>query len=420
MSGTLPATETDATLLSGTRNGRARSRSRPHAVSRPADTEALVESVRKLARGPFAERAADYDARAAFPVENYRDLHAAGLLGLTVPTRYGGHGVDPLTYARCLKEIGRGCSATGLTFNMHATVITILDTLASPEQKQRYFGEVLGQGRLIASITSEPEGGFRDRFSLNTVFRAAPGGAYRIDGVKHFCSLGDAADYYFVTGLLEGATSAHTGIVSAMVPRQTPGVRVEGAWDATGMRGTNSLTIRFGDCLVEQANVVGPPGGFVRADLSRFALGYAAVYLGIAEAAFDAIVEYVRTRPLRQVGEPAAHYAQVQRSVAEMGVGLRTADLLLREAARLHGSEDQAASMLAVNQSKYFSAEVAASVTMQAMRLAGGRGLLKTLPLERWHRDALAGPVMPPANDRCLETIGKLLCGLPAATLEFE
>jgi alkylation response protein AidB-like acyl-CoA dehydrogenase len=76
--------------------------------------------------------------------------------------------------------------------------------------------------------------------------------------------------------------------------------------------------------------------------------------------------------------------------------------------------------MLAVNQAKYLSAEVATRVTEGALRLAGGRGLLKSLPLERWHRDALAGPVMPPANDRCLETIGKVLCGLPAMTLEFE
>jgi alkylation response protein AidB-like acyl-CoA dehydrogenase len=76
--------------------------------------------------------------------------------------------------------------------------------------------------------------------------------------------------------------------------------------------------------------------------------------------------------------------------------------------------------MLAVNQAKTLSAEVGVRVTEQALRLAGGRGILKELPLERWHRDALAGPVMPPSNDRCLETIGKLVTGLQAATLEFQ
>jgi alkylation response protein AidB-like acyl-CoA dehydrogenase len=381
-------------------------------------SEVLVERARALARGNFAARAAEIDAEARFPLENFRDLHAAGLLGLTIPRQYGGLGVDLVTWVRCLKEIARGCSATGLTFNMHATVITTLDTLASAEQKKRYFGEVLREGKLIASITSEPEGGFRDRFALQTVFRPVAGG-YQVQGVKHFCSLGDAADYYFVTGLLEGATTAHTGVLSAMLPRATPGVNVEGAWNATGMRGTNSLTIRY-DGFVEQASVIGPPGSFLKADLSRFALGYAAVYLGIAEAAFDFIVEHVRTKSLRPGAPPAAHHPQVQRDVAEMGTAIRTANLLLEDAARTHMGGERESSMLAVNQAKYTSAEVAASVTQRALRLAGGRGLLRSLPLERWHRDALAGPVMPPANDRCLETIGKVLCGLPAMTLEFD
>ena len=76
--------------------------------------------------------------------------------------------------------------------------------------------------------------------------------------------------------------------------------------------------------------------------------------------------------------------------------------------------------MLAINQAKYLGAETGAAVAEQAIRLAGGRGLLKDLPLERWRRDALAGPLMPPANDRCLETVGKVLAGLQAATLEFQ
>jgi alkylation response protein AidB-like acyl-CoA dehydrogenase len=83
-------------------------------------------------------------------------------------------------------------------------------------------------------------------------------------------------------------------------------------------------------------------------------------------------------------------------------------------------SGDSAAATVAINQSKYYSAEVGVWVTEQAMRLAGGRSILKSVPLERWHRDALAGPVMPPANDRCLETVGKILCGLEAFTLELE
>jgi len=132
------------------------------------------------------------------------------------------------------------------------------------------------------------------------------------------------------------------------------------------------------------------------------------------------MVEYARTKTLKPATEPMSHHPLVQRTIAEVGTAIRAARLLLHEAARVRMTGDKEATMLVVNQAKTYSADVGLMATERALRLAGGRGILKDLPLERWHRDALAGPVMPPANDRCLETIGKLLCGLRAATLEFQ
>jgi alkylation response protein AidB-like acyl-CoA dehydrogenase len=171
---------------------------------------------------------------------------------------------------------------------------------------------------------------------------------------------------------------------------------------------------------VDPANVVGQPGQYLTIDLQGFALGYAAVYLGIGEAAFEYMTEYARTRTQRPSNEPMSHHPLVQRTVAEVGTQIRAARLLLHEAACVKMAGDREATMLAVNQAKTFAADVGLMATERAMRLAGGRGILKELPLERWHRDSLAGPVMPPSNDRCLETAGKLLCGLRAATLEFQ
>ena len=117
--------------------------------------------------------------------------------------------------------------------------------------------------------------------------------------------------------------------------------------------------------------------------------------------------------------EPS-HHPLVQRTIAEMATRLRAGRLLLSEAARVKMSGDSAAVTVAINQAKYFCTEIGVWVTEQAMRLAGGRSILRALPLERWHRDALAGPVMPTANDRCLETVGKILSGLEAYTLELD
>jgi len=378
----------------------------------------VVDRAATLSRERFAPRAARYDAESSFPYENYADLHAAGLNALTVPREYGGVEADAVTYVHALREIAKGCSATALTFNMHSTVITFLAALGTEEQRRRYFGDVIGRGARIASITSEPEQSFRDRFVLNTVFHPTDGG-YRVAGVKQFCSLGEAADYFFITGILEGTTTAREGVISAMIPSRDAGVKIEGTWNATGMRGTISHTIRY-DCAVDRANVIGRPGEYLTIDLQGFALGYAAVYLGIGEAAFEFMTEYARTRTQRPSQEPMSHHPLVQRTVAEVGTQIRAARLLLHEAASIKMTGDREATMLAVNQAKTYCSDVGLMATERALRLAGGRGILKELPLERWHRDALAGPVMPPANDRCLETAGKLLCGLRAATLEFQ
>src|ERR1700687_5101467 len=192
----------------------------------PAECRGLVDRVAELARTRFAPRAARLDVDAPCPLENYRNLHAAGLLGLTVPQEFGGVGADPLTYALCLVEMAKGCSATALTFNMHATVMIIVDTIANDEQKRRLFGEVVEGGKIVASLGSEPGSSFRDLYVVQTRFEPVDGG-YRVKGVKHFCSIGEAADLYAVIGLVEGATSARDGLLCALIHRDAGGITVD-------------------------------------------------------------------------------------------------------------------------------------------------------------------------------------------------
>lgn len=388
-------------------------------VATDSDLHPAVSAISRLAKEKFAARAAEHDADSSFPFENYRELQEAGFLGLTIPAEYGGLGVDAVSYVMALLEMAKGCPATALTFNMHANVLLNIAQLASHNQKQRYFGEVLRQGKLFATVMSEPDSSFRDRFVLRTSFTPTSGDNYRVQGLKHFCSLGDAADRYFVTGLKEGTKSAQEGIMAAMVPRSEGGVTLERPWNATGMRATTSHSIRY-DTEVLAEDIMGEPGQLLTIDLSGFALGYAATYLGVAEAAYDFILDYARNRVIAPYTEPLAHNPLVQRSLGEMSAQIRAAKLMLREAAAIRQSGIREEMSLATNQAKYLCAEAGVRVTEQAMRMAGGSGFLRSMPLERWHRDALAGPVMPPSNDRCLEVIGRLVSGFKAATLEFQ
>lgn len=380
---------------------------------------ALAKIADELARDQFAPRAAHYDAAAEFPAENYIDLRDAGLLTLRVPREFGGHGLDPLGFAMCILAVARGCASTGLTLTMHTNVLgSFVGGLGTTEQQWRYFGEAVANGRLFASITSEPGASARERFVLSTTFTPRERGGYRVEGTKHFCSLADAADYFFVSGIVKGSGGGADNLISAMIPSDSSGVSVTGQWDAVGMRATASHTVEY-DTAVSVDDVFGPPGRLLSADWGSFSLGYAAVYLGIAEAAYAYITDYVQQRTWTPDGATMVQYPSVQRSIGEMSVAIQSGRLLLIDAALTDRIEEPVASVLAINRAKQYCAEVGVSVTDAAMRMAGGGGLLKSSPLERLRRDALSGPVMPPANDRCLETIGKLECGLPAVTVEL-
>jgi alkylation response protein AidB-like acyl-CoA dehydrogenase len=377
----------------------------------------IVTRVAELSRDTFNRRAEEYDRASRFPLENYADLHAAGLLGLTVPKEYGGLGADWLTYALCMLELGKGCSATALTFNMHCVILDFIAHLGTEEQKRRWFAEVVDGGKLFSSVTSEPTASFRHQFVLSTTFTPVDGG-FLLNGVKHFGSLGEHASYHFVTALIEGKATAREGQQSALVPARSPGITVEHNWDALGMRGTASDTIKYEQCFVRREDCLGGIAALSTIDITGFALGYSAIYLGIGEAAFEYVLDYVKTQSFK-LPEPLSHQPATQRAIGEMATAIRAARALLAEAAQVKMQGDRVATTLAVNESKAFSADVGALVTDRAIRLAGGRGILRRYPLERWHRDAMCGPVMSPANERCMETAGKILCGLEGKTLEY-
>jgi alkylation response protein AidB-like acyl-CoA dehydrogenase len=379
----------------------------------------LLAQAERLAAERFAPRAAEYDARSAFPYENYRDLHEAGFTRMTVPAALGGLEVDATTYVRALKAIAKADGSTAMTLHMHSIISGIVAALANERQRERYLGQVVRNGTLIASFASEPASSFRDVLLLGTTAERAPGG-FRVNGYKHFCSMSTAAGYYVLWLALPGASDADEGLLNLIVPSDAPGIEVIRTWDAIGMRATETHDIRLTDVFVPAEDQLGEAGEVVRRKLAdRFTLGYAAVYLGITEAAFDFIVEFANTKRFQPDPRLVAEYPTVQQQIGRMSVEIEAANLFLDRAAEAATLEDSAARTLAFNQSKYVSGEVAMRVTEAAMKLCGGRALLKTYPLERYIRDTRAAPLMPPSSERCLETVGRLALGMEAVTIRF-
>jgi alkylation response protein AidB-like acyl-CoA dehydrogenase len=376
------------------------------------ETTYILSVVTQLAKENFAPRASEYDLEGRFPYENYQDLHENGILALVVPKQYGGLGANSRLMGDVIRELAKGDGSTANTFNMHCTVINILNEMANEEQKQRLFREVVEHGKLFASVTSEPTSSLRGNFKPSTIARKVDGG-YVVSGVKHFASLSSAADYFNTLCLLEGAESMEDGLLMLTIPSKTPGVSIQETWDAMGMRGTASNTIHFNECFVEERNAIGQPGDAVRKNVSDgYAFGFAAVGIGLAEAALDFTVSYAQNTTFKPDNHPISHYPNIQHRIGEMTVEIEAAKYLLYQAAdaRDHGTlEDR---VIPVTVAKYVGTEVSMKVTDMAMRVCGGRAYMKKFPLERIHRDARAGMVMPPNNDKCLEIIGKASLGI--------
>ena len=374
-----------------------------------------VETAARLARERLAPRAAGYDRDAQNPLESWRDLWRAGLLGAGIPRAHGGLGLDMPTYVGVVKALAGGCASTAMTLHMHSTVMRFIDALGTEAQKRRYFPEVVTHGRLFGSWGSEPAVSLSRTLLMETAIRADDDG-WVIDGVKHFCTMALGASYYMVWCAVDGGTDMGKALLQALVPADASGMATDGKWDTLGMRGTYSPSVTFTGVRVPVDAALGQPGSSIQVGvIESFALGYAAVYVGIAEAALAFAVDFLRKRVVKPENVSVAQDPTVQRHVGELAVRLDAARLVLEQSAAAWDAADIVERGLLANRAKYLASEVGLEVTSRVIQTVGGRGAYREFPAERAFRDMRTATLMPPTNDRMLETIGKSALGLTEA-----
>ena len=380
----------------------------------PPDARVL-ESASRLAREELAPRAADYDREARNPVESWRALARAGLLAATIPRAHGGLGLDMPTYIAVIRTLAGACASTAMTLHMHSTVMRFIDALGTQAQKRRYFPEVVTHGKLFGSWGSEPAVSLSRTLMMETTIREADDG-WVIDGVKHFCTMALGASYYTVWCALDGGTDMAKALQLTLVPAEAPGMATDGVWDTLGMRGTYSPSVTFTGVRVPGDATLGPPGGAVQVGvIESFALGYAAVYVGIAESALAFAVDFLRKRVVKPDNVSVAQDPTVQRHVGELAVRLDAARLVLEQSASAWDAADIVERGLLANRAKYLASEVGLEVTSGVIQTVGGRGAYRAFVAERAFRDMRTATLMPPTADRMLETIGKSALGLTEA-----
>ena len=377
--------------------------------------EALVGMVRAL--GPvMAQRAVVYDREASFPFENFADFRTAGLLAVSVPTRFGGLGASYADYVRVSEEVGRYCGATALTFNMHnATMLwcgEVADLLdLSPAERDRHeqirtemFRGVVEDGLVHSQPFSE---GLAPGATTGVATKAVPvEGGWLVTGRKIFASLSGAADFYNVTCQVPGEAE----IRLLGVPATAAGVSIVDDWDPLGMRGTVSRTLLMQDAFVPESNEWMPPGAYNQAALRYpwLFLSLCPSYLGLTGGILDTTAAYLRGELPGQTSGARRDHPVKQSGWAQMQLRHEQSRALLYRAideAVLDPTEQQLVTGWAAAVTVM---EHAAEVASTAIRVCGGQSMLKSLPLERMYRDARLGSTMLPwSAEVCIERLGR-------------
>jgi alkylation response protein AidB-like acyl-CoA dehydrogenase len=395
------------------------------------DVSALTQQQRELlalasslGREKFAGRAARWDREASFPFKNYADLRETGLLGICVPRSHGGFGADFATYFMVAAELGRHCGSTALSFNMHVcstlwagAIGDALDMTAEQRADHEriravHFARIVKEGRIYSQPFSEGGAAAAGKAPWGTRAIKVDGG-YRVVGKKIFASLSGAADYYGVLCTLEredGEAGTLRDSLYLAVPATADGVAVSGEWDPLGMRGTVSRTLTFDDVQVGNDARLMPEGLYFQA-ASRYPHMFATLsptYFGIAQAAYDFTVAYLRgevpgTPPVKR-----RMYTTKQIAVAQMRVMLEQTRALFLQTAREARVDPDKDARMRLYAAHYTIMENANEICQLAVRTCGGQSMLKSLPLERLYRDSRCGSLMLPwTAELCIDRLGR-------------
>ncbi len=366
----------------------------------------------------FAVRAARHDEEASFPYENYARLKESGYTTLTIPQELGGMGATLLERIKAQERLAMGDGATALAINMHFNTLGLLIDLyyrfkaSAVEAKLRK----IARERLICGGSgSEPDNAI---YSLRprTTARRVEGG-FIVNGRKIFGTQSVVMDYFFAQALWEDGPKGPTVLTFFIEPAKTPGLAFKDDWDVMGMRATASRSSELKDAFVPDDDVAAQyrVGRMVRVTkiFAKAPFSIGAPYIGIAAAARNFVVDFMRDRPRFPLKHPMSHLPSVYNKVGEMDMlieGARAA--MWKAAAEVDLDDGEAWSRKAVA-ARMIAIENSVRVVDLAMRAVGGASYFKRLPLERMFRDVRAGIYHPFDSDETLELLGKTAFGIP-------
>jgi len=343
------------------------------------------QMIREFAEKEVKPLAAEVDEQERFPMETVEKMAKIGIMGIPIPTQYGGAGGSNLLYSIAVEELSAACATTGVIVSAHTSLCAapILE-YGTEAQKQKYLPK-LASGEWIGAFgLTEPNAG-TDASAQQTT--AVPDGdSYIINGSKIFITNAIYAHVYVIFAMTDKSQGTK-GITAFIIEKGTPGFSMGKKEKKMGIRGSATCELIFENCIIPKENLLGKvAGGFGIAmkTLDGGRVGIASQALGIAQGAMDETVKYIKER--KQFGKPLSAFQNTAFQMADLETRVEAARLLVRSAAckkdsGLPYSVDAA-------MAKLYASETAMEVTNKAIQFHGGYGYTREYPVERMLRDA--------------------------------
>ena len=345
----------------------------------------IQKAARDFAQNELLPGVIERDEHQKFPAEQIKKLGELGFLGMMVDPKYGGSGLDTISYVLAMEEISKVDASVSVVMSVNNSLVCWgLETFGTEEQKQKYLVP-LAKGEIIGAFClSEPEAG-SDATSQRTT-AIDKGDHYLLNRTKNWITNGGTASVYLVMAQTDVA-KGHKGINCLIVEKGTPGFTVGPKENKLGIRGSDTHSLMFTDVKVPKANRIGEDGfgfKFAMKTLAGGRIGIASQALGIASGAYELALKYSKER--KAFGKEISQHQAIQFKLADMATEIEAARLLCLKAAWLkdqHGNYDLAGSM-----AKLYASKVAMDTTIEAVQVHGGYGYVKEFHVERLMRDA--------------------------------
>jgi len=377
----------------------------------------IRDMARDFAQKEIAPIAAEYDETGDFPSETIRKMAAQGFMGIEVPEKYGGVGMDTLAYVLALEEISKVDAS-------HGVIMSVCNSLfcygilhyGTEEQKQRYLRAVASGEAIGAYALTEPQSGSDAANIRMTALPSSDGTHYVLNGTKSWITSGPVAKYIVLFVQTDpDAQPRHRGVSAFIIDTDEPGVERGKTEPKLGIRASATCEIHFEDYKCPVAARLGKEGeGFKisMAVLDAGRIGIAAQALGIAVAAYEASVTYATER--EAFGKKIGQFQMIQQKLADMKIRIEASRLLIYQAAlaKHEAKETGKRYTLESCMAKTFASETAMWVTTQAIQIHAGMGYSKELPIERYFRDAKVTEIYEGTSEIQRMVIARLETGL--------